>query len=51
MDPDWLYADMDPQNIMNADPDPVQVIKITKSILYHSLKVKKNKYVKSVRKP
>ena len=22
VDPNWLYADPDPQNLMNADPDP-----------------------------
>ena len=24
VDPHWLYADPDPQNLMNADPDPGQ---------------------------
>ena len=23
VDPDWLYADPDPQNLMNMDPDPL----------------------------
>ena len=25
VDPDWLYADPDPQNLMNADADPVRL--------------------------
>ena len=25
VDPDWLYADPDSQNLMNADPDPGQL--------------------------
>ena len=34
VDPDWLYPDPDPQNLINPDPDPdpgrIQVNKITK---------------------
>ena len=41
LDPDWLYPDPDPQNLMNPDPVRIQVNKITKLISKHLFKVKK----------
>ena len=45
VDSDWLYADPDPQNLLSADPNPVQiqVNKIDKLIFNHLSKVKKKK--------
>ena len=49
MDPDRLYADPDPQNLMNADPDSGQLI--TKLISKYLLKSKKKLIFWSEPKP
>ena len=53
VDPHWLNADPDPQNLVNTDPDPgrIQDNEIPNLISYNLLKVKKKNILKSLPKP